>query len=51
MRKINGKWIELTKGIKAREVWSCKNGDWGYEDEHDEWRDVKFDASKYKEEN
>jgi hypothetical protein len=33
MRKINGKWVELTKGIKAKWIWFYKNGDWEYEDE------------------
>jgi hypothetical protein len=49
MRKINGKWIELTEGIKTWEVYSYENGDWEYKDENGWWHDVKFDASQYKE--
>jgi hypothetical protein len=46
MRKINGKWIELTKGIKTRDVGSWQNGDWSCENEKDEWHNVKFDNPK-----
>jgi hypothetical protein len=51
MRFIDGKWIELTKGIKAREVWSYdwdrKKSDWGYEDQNRERHKIKWDGSKY----
>ena len=32
-QKIGKKWIELTKNIKAKFVFSYENGDWEYEDD------------------
>jgi hypothetical protein len=47
MRQIDGKWIELTEGIKTWEVHSHDNGDWSYEDE-DGWEHLmRFIGGKW----
>ena len=36
-RNIHGNWVELTKDVKALDIFSCNNGDWEYSNEDGYW--------------